>query len=361
MALALALVLAPVSTVEPQVVPVGYAEGELGPNALPGPRYYVALGDSYSSAEGAPYVDPGELKREYGADRLEELGQLAPVAEDDLGWLGDTGNSGDRCHRSAHAYAARVWGVLDAEDPGWGVSFRACSGATTRAFLESFKSNPPQVDAFDGRQADLVTLGFGGNNIGFGGIVEDCVREAIAKRYAANNATNFVAECQRKWSPRVEGWLRDVRADLRAIVTHVRNPAAFGEPERVKPDGKVMAVGYPRPFPDQPSGACSLGTASSIAVATQRWINNDVVDPLNAAIREEAQAAGVFYVDTSSYFSRPVRHDFCLDDGSDRWINRIIPSDPQRSVHPKFAYHERVAEAVLACWRGAADPRTTVC
>jgi hypothetical protein len=283
------------------------------------------------------------------------------VAEDDLGWLGDTGNAGDKCHRSSHAYGPRVWGRLDAEDPGWGISFRACSGATTRALYESFKGNPPQLDAFAEHQADLVTIGFGGNNIGFASIVEDCVKEAIANRYLFNNSTNFVAGCQKKWSPQVEGWLRDLRADLRAAFVQVKDPERFGEPVRVRPGGKVMAVGYPKPFLDGRRGTCSLGTASSIAASTRQWVNDEVVSPLNVIIREEAQSAGVYYVDTSYYFSDPDRHDFCLDDGSDRWINRIIPSNRQLSLHPKYQYHERVAEAVLKCWREAGDPATTVC
>jgi hypothetical protein len=101
---------------------------------------------------GAPYVNPQEWQAEYGVSTLDEAfrrslrpdGTVDPrcypeAIEDDLGWLRDTGTSGDQCHRSAHAYGARVWGMLDRQDPNWGVSFRACAGTT----------------------------GFGGNDIGF--------------------------------------------------------------------------------------------------------------------------------------------------------------------------------------------------
>ncbi|HWM58137.1 MAG TPA: SGNH/GDSL hydrolase family protein [Pseudonocardia sp.] len=345
---------------------VAYSEDELGPDARPGPLYYVALGDSYSSGEGTPYVDPVELKAEYGVDTLDAAGYLRDAAEDDLGWLGDTGNGGDKCHRSAHAYGPRVWGMLDQQDPSWGVSFRACSGATTAAFWAEFKGNPAQVEAFaGGRAADLITTGFGGNDIGFKDIVETCVLESLANRYAPDplDLRNGHGACERKHRPRVDAGLADLRANIRALYGQLKDPRFLNEPMRVKPGGQIIAIGYPRPFPPNKTGTCSLGTASSIGEETMRWINSEVVDALNTVIREEAQRARVFYLDTADYFAEGGRHDFCVDDGSPvRWINRIIPSDSQRSVHPTFPYHEKVAGAVLKCWnKRGADPTTTVC
>jgi len=315
--------------------------------------YYVALGDSYSSGEGDPYVDPFELQAEYGVDSLHELGHLRDVAENELGWLGDTGNDGNKCHRSAHSYAPRVWGKLDALDTNWGVSFRACSGATTQAFWDDFKGEEPQFNAFDSHgPADLITVGMGGNDIGFAEIVRDCVEEGFANRYNASIPDQIIPDqisCREKWEPLIDKRLPSLRAVLRAAYAQLK------EPSRIKSGGKIIAVGFPRPFPPNPKGTCSLGTISSVGEEAMRWVNMGVVDRLNTVIQEEAQAAGVFYIKTEDFFLEgDHRHDFCVDDGSERWINRIIPSDVQRSVHPKFQYHEKVAQAVLDCWRRCA-------
>jgi hypothetical protein len=340
-AISIALPTPQTNSTEP-VDKVGYSVDELGPNALPGPLLYVALGDSYSAGEGEPLGDPG--------------------------WLGDTGEDG--CHRSAHAYGPRVWGALDRRDPSWGIQFRPCSGAQLVALWTDFKGNPPQFDAFSRGPADLVTIGFGGNDIGFGDIVYDCVRESFGDRYLDGVAERVWErlpgvdpdECARRWRTRVDEALPTVRANLRAAYGQIIDPSFLNEPPRLKPGGKIMAIGYPRPFPDDPSGSCSLGTMSSVGVGTMNWINQSVVDPLNAVIREEAQRAGVHFVDTSDYFTRFGRHDFCVDDGSERWITRIIPTEKQRSVHPKFGYYERVSEAILACWDNSGiDARTETC
>jgi hypothetical protein len=48
------------ATTTAQIVPVAWTD-ELGDDARPGPLHYVALGDSFSSGEGAPFVDPGKV------------------------------------------------------------------------------------------------------------------------------------------------------------------------------------------------------------------------------------------------------------------------------------------------------------
>lgn len=331
---------------------------ELSPDANPGPLHYVALGDSYSSGEGAPYVSPEEQAQ--GPVRLG-----SQVIQPN-GWLGDTASTGgpyggNGCHRSAHAYGPRVWGELDREESNWGVSFRACSGATTLALWDEFKGEPAQFDAFapsNGGPADLITVGLGGNDVGFADIVRDCVEESVVNRYGRIvdrfdiDPLNVHGSCQRKWETRVEEQLPLLSSTLRAAYTQLQSS------ERLKSGGKVIAVGFPRPFPYEPTGTCSLGTLSSVGEDTMRWVNEGVVDQINAVISEEAHNAGISYIDTSDYLSRPDRHDLCIDDGSDRWINRVIPSDLNQSIHPKYQYHEQVAAAVLACW---ASEVTTEC
>lgn len=337
-------------------------EPELPPEANPGPLHYVALGDSYSSGEGAPYVSPEEFAQFEAENKLlrRELNDadFAWSAEQEYGWLGNTGTHagghGNGCHRSDHAYPVRVWGALDRQDPNWGISFRACSGALSAALRSGSKGEPPQLDAFDeekggGGPADLITVGLGGNDVGFADIIIDCVQESLANRFGLGRLRlGSHGDCQRIWEPRVEERLANLRVKLRVAYAQLQ------EDERLKDGGKVMAVGFPRAFPPEPSGTCSLGTGSSIGEDTMRWLNEGVADKINAVIAEEADRARISYINTTHYFSElgPFgRHDLCLNDGGERWINRIIPSDKNRSIHPKFQYHEKVALAVLRYWR----------
>src|SRR5262249_55933713 len=103
------------------------------------PPSYVALGDSYTA------------------------GPLIPLQETDP--LG--------CLRSDHNYphlVAGALGVSDFKDP-------SCSGAETRDMTNAQDldpgPNPPQFDSLD-RGTQLVTLGIGGNDIGFTEIAESC-------------------------------------------------------------------------------------------------------------------------------------------------------------------------------------------
>ncbi len=304
----------------------------LPPAAAPGGLHYVALGDSFSSAEGAPYVPP-ELAATASA-------QDAPVD----GWLDDSGADG--CHRSLHAYGVRVWGALEQEDPGWGLSFRACSGATSEALWSGSRGEPRQFDAFaaeNGGDADLVTLGIGGNDVGFAPIVQTCLTEAFLGRYdPALPWQHEPATCREQWEPRVEQSLAELPTRLAVVLAETRRHLA--------PGGRILLVGYPRVFPDALPRSCSTGLASSVGRDTMRWLDDEVVDPLNAVLAQAAADGGVSYVDTSRVLSTGGRHDACVDDGSDRWINRAIPSDRNLSFHPKFAYHEQVARLVLDCW-----------
>jgi hypothetical protein len=303
---------------------------ELSPEAFPGPLHYVALGDSYTSGEGSPLVRDDSPN----------------------GWLGATGRDG--CHRSAHAYPVRAWGLLDAEDPNWGLSFPACSGATTDSLWNPTKGEDPQMYVLDGlhggEKADLITIGMGGNDANFADIVKDCIVEAAADRYNPANLDPVLRQlglgdydvCKKVWTARLEATLPALR---------LRISDALDDAHRyLKDGGKIMVIGYPRPFPDEPPRSCSTGAANSVGRDTMRWLDDGVGDRLNAMLAEEAQAAGVSFIDTSRYLAAFGRHDACVDNGAQRWLTRVIPSDLQQSYHPKFGYHEKVAQAVVDCW-----------
>ncbi len=343
---------------------------ELSADARPGTLHYVALGDSFTSGEGSPFVDATdryELAVTTGIadidaflaslcdDRLPGADQCRANAlteiEDDYGWLGETrSDGGNGCHRSTHAYPERAWGLLDSRDSGWGVTFAACSGAVTADVSNpSSKGEPPQINAFEAGPADLATVGFGGNDIGFSRLITSCLGETAFDRYAPPGTSALLGDldqCRIGNSLLVDRAMFELGGRMQRVLAEVTRD------EHLKPGAKVMVIGYPRLFPPDPPAGCSTGLGTSLGPDTMRWLNT-VVDKLNTTVATAARNADAAFVDTTFILEdaeRGYSHGLCTDDGSERWVNRLIPSDRNRSFHPKFQYHERVAAEVVDCW-----------
>jgi len=177
----------------------------------------VALGDSYSSGEGAPPFLSGP------------------------------------CDRSPRAWPALLPGFAPIKLE----RNIACSGATTRALSERFKDQPPQLQELSHLRADLITITIGGNDADFGGVLTDCVlfdcladgRLAVERRLIG------------RLGPRLESAFKRLRADAHGA--------------------RVYVVGYPRLFPMQAAtrGACGwlsnserqqLNAASNFLQAVQQ-------------------------------------------------------------------------------------------
>ncbi|RYZ26686.1 MAG: hypothetical protein EOP01_08690, partial [Propionibacteriaceae bacterium] len=105
---------------------------------------YVALGDSFSSGEGAGGYDPAT----------------------------DTAN--DRCHRSGSAYPELVAAAESSRRP---LTFAACSGALTYDLSHPnhlYASEPAQDEAL-GKGNRKVSLTIGGNDLGFADVLGACL------------------------------------------------------------------------------------------------------------------------------------------------------------------------------------------
>ena len=133
---------------------------------LTGTVVYVALGDSYSSGEGA-----GDY----------ELGTDEYWNDDDDG----NGFFGNRCHRSANAYSRSTSPFVEAylgnDVPVGRSSFFACSGAVTQnvssAGYPRFGEIPQLDNPEVGPDVDLITLTIGGNDALFASIILWCLED----------------------------------------------------------------------------------------------------------------------------------------------------------------------------------------
>ncbi|AEA25534.1 SGNH/GDSL hydrolase family protein [Pseudonocardia benzenivorans] len=259
---------------------------------------YVALGDSYTA------------------------GPLVPI---------QTGRPAG-CLRSTNNYPALVARALAVAT----VSDVSCSGATTANLggpqPTGLGTNAPQLDAL-GPDVSLVTLGIGGNDIGFVSIITDCATRSPLHPTGAACRDHFTAA--------------DGTDELAARIdaTAPKIAAALADIEERAPDAHVLVVGYPALLPDTGPGCFPVVPFSPGDVAYLRGVEKE----LNAMLAAQAAAAGADYVDT---YTPGVGHDMCAPQGT-RWIEGLVPTSPAAPVHPNAAGMRGMADAVL----GALSPQ----
>ncbi|MEU6710863.1 SGNH/GDSL hydrolase family protein [Nonomuraea sp. NPDC046802] len=191
---------------------------------------YVALGDSYSSGEGVWDLDKQPLN-----------------------------DGAARCHRASGSYVPLV---AQRYKFGGGTSFYACSGATTRQLLSGQYGQRPQITRVD-PSASLVTLSIGGNDAGFTTVLTGCI---VKLPWSSNCVDQDAAVADRieQLGPSLLKVLRELRARA--------------------PQARIIVLGYPRPFPQEP-----VETVDNLSAEDQRWINgmtrrlNDQVGSVVAA------------------------------------------------------------------------------
>lgn len=278
------------------VAPIPVALADTG---LPDGRY-VAFGDSYSSGKG---VEPYE----------------------------GFNSEPDPCYRSFGAYPRLL--VDDLEVTGFG--FWACSGAhISHLSTRSVSTTQPPYDdpaqvppgsryqsALDrlGPDVSLVTITIGGHDAGFGDVMFECVQP-----FWLGSCDELDAEVQED--------LSRLPSRLAALYRSIRS--------RVHPEARVLVLGYPQLFPDNPGGVCVDG--GFINSDERRWLNG-VATQLNAAIENSvATANGVEFVSMRDAFRT---HEIC--GSNDSYLVGASLQHPSNSFHPNHKGHRAMATAVM--------------
>ncbi|HKA93694.1 MAG TPA: SGNH/GDSL hydrolase family protein [Acidimicrobiia bacterium] len=253
------------------------------------PRSYVALGDSYTA------------------------GPIIPLQETDP--LG--------CLRSDHNYphlVAAALGVAEFRDP-------SCSGAETDDMTApqgvTPGPNPPQLDSLDAG-TDLVTLGIGGNDIGFTEIAESCASPTPTGHPCQDR---YVVDGRDELAERIEATAPKVAAVLDGI--RERAPAA-----------RIFVVAYLAILPESGPGCWPQMPMTPEDVPYLR----NVEKKLNAMLAHVAAAKGAEFVDA---YAASVGHDACQLPAF-RWVEPAIPASPAAPVHPNLFGMQGYAAAVLA-------------
>jgi lysophospholipase L1-like esterase len=231
------------------------------------------------------------------------------------------------------------WGCLKSDHnyphlaaPQIGLTLRdpSCSGAETGDMTAtqgvSPEPNPPQFDALD-PETQVVTLGIGGNDIGFSSLAKDCFStqptgSPCKDKYTAGG-TDQISDRINATAPKVADVLQGI---------HTRAPNA-----------KVYVTNYPAIFPDTgPSCYPILPVADGDAV----WLR-DKEKELNAMLAGRAAANGATLVD---WYTASIGHDACQPPGI-KWVEAPVPMNAAAPVHPNILGMMGASDLLVAAVR----------
>jgi lysophospholipase L1-like esterase len=259
------------------------------------PQSYVALGDSYTAGPVIPVQQP-----------------------DPFGCL--------RSDRNYPHLVAAALGITNFRDA-------SCSGAETEDMTApqgvSPGPNPPQFDRLE-TSTELVTLGIGGNDIGFSEIIDNCFAATPSghpcrDHYVVNGHDELRARIAAT-APKVAGVLQGI---------HERSPLA-----------RIYVVPYIAILPETGPGCWPQMPIAPDDVAYLRGIEKE----LNRMLAQQARANGARYVDA---YTPSIGHDACQLPTS-RWVEPAVPTTPAAPVHPNLFGMQGYAAAVLARVNGSA-------
>ncbi|GAA2137071.1 SGNH/GDSL hydrolase family protein [Kitasatospora kazusensis] len=292
------------------------ARAGAGAGAAPAPKAptgpYVALGDSYTAG---PAIDP-------------QVGTPSG------------------CGRSGANYPSLVAKALGlAAGPGF--TDVSCSGATTAdltgAQQTSDGTNAPQLDALT-PATRLVTLGIGGNDVGFVEVLTECAKENLAHSLfgGLTGTSGDQAPCRTHYTA------APGQDQLRARIDTAgeKLTGLLREIARRAPEARVYVVGYPALLPADPAG-CARTLGRTVAAGDLGFLL-DEERGLDAMLEQRAEAAGARYVDT---FGPSAGHDMCAGQDT-RWIEPPVPAAGAAPVHPNALGQQGLAAAVLGAVRG---------
>ncbi len=229
----------------------------------------VALGDSYTSGEGA---------RRF----FQHTNQRRPQRNE--------------CRRAPTAYPRLV-----ADELGATLVFAACSGARVHHVLDQPQYPESRPEVYGGRRqlevlrehsdADIVIVGVGGNDARFGDIGKACVMSPFS---CLSKADSWMANLEALSDPHPRDHGRPLFERLVELYQAARDTA---------PHAAIFALNYPNPLiEDTVAGADAECTRDLISKPERRFLVREFIRRLNEIIEFAAVRAGVSLIDVSEAF-----------------------------------------------------------
>lgn len=273
---------------------------------------WVALGDSYTAGVIQAAGDTFEVPRD-GCERTDR--SYPQVINRDLGGLFGLTN--------VSCGAATIENVTDTPQHPIGRHLPPFSEDPDYPF----PAVPPQSEAV-GPDTDVITVGVGGNTLGFAEILTTCMQLGAGSEGAGT-------PCKASLGGGIQARLDKVGQDYDDMlaVLHERAPKA-----------KILTVGYPTVIPNDTS-KCGFGDLTQFGTITQgdlAWLRQDVLEPLNTTIEKSTgtQDAATFV----NLYDSSQNHSVC-DDA--KWVEGVLTPPAQLSfVHPNARGHRNAADHV---------------
>lgn len=238
----------------------------------------VAMGDSYSSGEGA------------SADAVDGAYEYYRSSDHDGGNNHDDDKAyQDACHRSPHAWprqirlpddtAQSIGGRADSYDPTLSYHMTACSGAVTDNILAAHEGQYDEGSQIDQGYLDQyttqVTISIGGNDARFSDVIQKCV-------------LNVGGSCQ---DSTIDGDSAPLSEAEPEVIDNRVGPAVEATVQAVHaqaPHAKILLMGYPRLF----SGS---GCLVPISTDEANWLNQmaDTLDQRLATAAATGRSNGI--------------------------------------------------------------------
>ncbi|MGW4689690.1 SGNH/GDSL hydrolase family protein [Streptomyces sp. NPDC004244] len=301
----------------------------------------AVLGSVLSVTAAAP---PASAERGRAAEALNWVALGDSYSADVMVPPWDAPADSDGCGRSKFNWEAMLKQDLNAAHPGWvNLTDVTCGGATVAQGVlgpqpadllfgppadgkdhGGWVAKPPQIDAVDAN-TDIVTVGIGGNDFGFGDILNNCLavgaEQTLPVKYCK---TYYESEEGQHWLN--ERW-QILEDGLQATLADIHSRA---------PEAKVFLLGYPAIAPSV--FGCSYGNFHQLG--TVRLTNdapylNSLQQQLNQRIADAAGDNQATYVDT---YTSSEGHGVCAT-GSNRWMygifsNLVMPPGVDKPADP---------------------------
>ncbi|MFJ9774129.1 SGNH/GDSL hydrolase family protein [Kitasatospora sp. NPDC101157] len=164
---------------------------------------------------------------------------------------------------------------------------------------------PPQVDAVD-PDTQVITVGIGGNDLGFAGILKDCIELGAAHLGRGT-------PCKDKYDTQLAGRFDELRNDYDTMLGALQAKA---------PSARIFTVGYPHLIPEN-ARLCQYGNLLQFATFTAgdlTWARTRILEPLNQVIERQTSARQADYVDL---YSGSAGHSVC---DADHWLDGVLTS-----------------------------------
>ncbi|OXM53897.1 SGNH/GDSL hydrolase family protein [Amycolatopsis alba] len=275
------------------------------------------LGIAYHLWERGTSVTPAGVTTSDGAGRYVALGDSYTASPG----TGRPVGAPSGCDRSDNNYPSLLAAKLR---PAEFVDV-SCGGATTEHLTGEQKTrdgtNAPQLDAVTG-STTLVTVGIGGNDVGFVGFGGQC---ATQNQAASPCKTQLTAGGRDQLAERITA-----AADrLGGVLDQIRAKAH---------EARIVVVGYPTVLPDDNGGCWPVLPVGEGDVAYLR----DSLKRLNTTLQETAKAHEAGFADMSTASKG---RDMCSA-ANRRWVEGPAPAVPGAPLHPNARGEEGMAEVI---------------